>query len=143
MLPTGTVVDGRYVVVREMSSGGFGVVFEVKSADGSNLPSAMALKCMKNPPASEADAERFRNEVKFLKEIKNKKCFPRFFGEGELVDQFLDVHPYYVMELLEPVVVKGDVLYPRTDDGMRAKCLLGFTAKKIEAIPIAGDDLDF
>jgi hypothetical protein len=26
---------------------------------------------------------------------------------------------------------------------MRAKCRLGFTAKKIEAIPIAGDDLDF
>ena len=26
---------------------------------------------------------------------------------------------------------------------MRAKCRLGFTAKKTEAIPIAGDDLDF
>lgn len=26
---------------------------------------------------------------------------------------------------------------------MRAKCRLGFTAKKIEAIPFAGDDLDF
>ena len=26
---------------------------------------------------------------------------------------------------------------------MRAKCRLGFTAKKIEAIPIAGDDIDF
>ena len=26
---------------------------------------------------------------------------------------------------------------------MRAKCRLGFTEKKIEAIPIAGDDLDF
>jgi len=124
LLPTGTVVDGRYVVVREISSGGFGVVFEVKSADGSNLPSAMALKCMKNPPASEADAERFRCEVKFLKEIKNDECFPRFFGEGELVDSFKDAHPYYVMELLAPVVMKGDVLYPGADDGTRAKCLL-------------------
>ncbi len=125
MLPTGTVIDGRYAVVREMSSsGGFGAVFEVKPVGDSGLPPAMALKCMKNPSASEADAERFRCEVEFLKKSKNDECFPRFFGEGELVGRFKDVHPYYVMELLEPLVAKGDVLYPEADDGTRVKCLL-------------------
>ena len=87
----GSVVDGRFVVVDEPHEGGFGAVFKVSSKDDPSLPQAMALKCMKNPPLSDTEEDRFKQEVEFLREI-NQKCrkddknflFPRFFGNGVL-----------------------------------------------------------
>ncbi len=122
-------VGDDYVVVRPtLAEGGFGIVYKAKPNHARpGLPTEMALKCLK-PILDESECscaerrQRFLEEAEFLREHETKHAddrLPRFYGCGELPDG----RPYYVMELLQPVIVRDEVFLADATDEERIKCL--------------------
>jgi serine/threonine-protein kinase len=93
ILTAGTVVDGRYRVLRPLDAGGMGAVFVVEHVF---LRKEMALKVLRAELAADADAvARFEREARAASAIEHPNIVrvSDFGRSGELV--------YLVMELLQ------------------------------------------
>lgn len=97
-LPTGTVIDGRYHVVRLVAEGGMSEVYEVTDA---RLPGRFALKCMRDWIGDAAIREeigaQFKREASVLATLSHPNL-PRvtdhFVHAGRrcLVEELVDGH---------------------------------------------------
>jgi hypothetical protein len=105
LLEHGTVVEGRYTIVRLIAHGGSGVVYEA-ICPGS--PDRVAIKVLRRAFAErEATRLRFSQEARLIALIHHPNVV-RYLGHGALPDE----RPYLVMEMLE-----GGCLFDRLTDG--------------------------
>lgn len=93
-LPTGTVIAGRYRVVRTAGEGGMGVVYVVEHVNTGGLA---ALKIMRTGKVSERLVERFRREARASAIIQSEHVVKVIDAD---VASDLDDAPFIVMELL-------------------------------------------
>ncbi len=90
--PPGTVIAGRYRIVRRLGAGGMGTVHEVERVDNKRR---LALKCMLGA-ISGINAARFTREAEIASQIRHPRLVPVVdVGLGEWGS------PYLVMELVE------------------------------------------
>ena len=94
-LPTGTVIAGRYRVVRTAGEGGMGVVYVVEHVNTGGLA---ALKIMRTGKVSERLVERFRREARASAIIQSEHVVKVIDAD---VAPELDDAPFIVMELLD------------------------------------------
>ena len=83
-LPSGTLLAGRYRIVRYLGSGGMGVVYQ---ADDLKLHVAVALKFLgRDDPGNHRRLELFLNEVRLARQITHPNVC-RIFDVGEVDDR--------------------------------------------------------
>jgi len=110
-MPLGSVLNGRYVVAREIGRGGMGVVFE---AHDSNLERAVAVKFLSAEFSDNREAvQRFQQEALAASRLGHPNiCNVHDRGTSD------EGIPYIVMELLE-----GESLADRMErDGQLPAC---------------------
>ncbi len=123
LIGEGTVLDGRYRLVRELGRGGFAVVFEAVHID---LNRVIALKLMRRLYAEDTFYERFFQEARSAGSLDHP-CIIRILDSGRDRDIGL---PYMAMELLEGdtlrdhIEANGPLAMPRAMV-LFARCLRG------------------
>jgi serine/threonine protein kinase len=122
-----------YTVIRPIGSGGSGMVFEVKDADGQRL----ALKILNNSSATKSKLKRFRNEIQFcLRPPSDHIVRVLDFGKSEEGLLFY-VMPYFSSTLRDRIksgIQPREVLplYNQILDGIEAAHLLGACHRDIK-----------
>ncbi len=91
----GTLLGGRYRIVRELGRGGMGVVYEAVQED---LRRSVAVKVMIGLTASGADYERFVREARIAASVNSPHLV-------QVYDFSATPPPFLVMELLEGVTL--------------------------------------
>jgi serine/threonine protein kinase len=115
-----------YTILRQLGSGGSGIVFEVKTSDGQNL----AVKVLDKSRTPRQKVKRFQNEIQFCLRPGSKHIVHVLdFGRTEDGSLFY-VMPYY-SGTLRSLIKKGIELraalplYVQLLDGVEAAHLLG------------------
>jgi serine/threonine protein kinase len=92
--PSGSLVAGRYFLVRRLADGGMGAVYEAEDKSSSTK---VALKLLRPELTSDADVRRrFRRESSILQALDHPSIV-KIFDVGEAQENLL----FMVMELLE------------------------------------------
>ncbi|AFY37066.1 serine/threonine protein kinase [[Leptolyngbya] sp. PCC 7376] len=111
-MATPTIISGRYKVIRELGSGGFGVTF---LAEDTHLPSQRicVIKKLKplqqKPDIAQLVKERFKREAVVLEELGTHPRIPQLFAYFEEAEEFYLVQEYVQGQTLEDVVRQAGV----------------------------------
>ncbi len=102
-----TIISGRYKVIKELGSGGFGVTF---LAEDTHLPSQRICVVKKLKPIVQNQAiaqlvkERFQREAVVLEELGSHPQIPQLFAYFEEDQEFYLVQEYVEGQTLEDLV---------------------------------------
>lgn len=113
---TGTVIDGKYEIVKPLGVGGFGAVYEALQLQFSRHA---ALKILSPTVLQEADGlARFEREAKAVNALRHKNIVT-FLGYG-----VFDQAPYMVMELVRGVSLESVISTEKQIEPRRALLLI-------------------
>jgi serine/threonine protein kinase len=122
-----------YTVVRQVGSGGSGVVFLVKTSDGQDL----ALKVLDRSKTPRKKLKRFQNEIQFCQRQASERIV-RVLDYGQSPDgSIFYVMPYYastLRDLIKKQLPMGErlPLYGQVLDSVEAAHLLGVCHRDIK-----------
>ncbi len=122
-----------YTVVRQVGSGGSGVVFLVKTSDGQDL----ALKVLDRSKTPRQKVKRFQNEIQFCQRQASERIV-RVLDYGQAPDgSIFYVMPYYastLRDLIKKQLPMGErlPLYVQVLDSVEAAHLLGVCHRDIK-----------
>jgi len=136
MAKTATVFETAfetYTVVRQVGSGGSGIVFLVKTSDGQDL----ALKVLDRSKTPRKKVKRFQNEIQFCQRQASERIV-RVLDYGQSPDgSIFYVMPYYastLRDLIKKQLPMGErlPLYVQVLDSVEAAHLLGVCHRDIK-----------
>jgi serine/threonine protein kinase len=122
-----------YTVVRQVGSGGSGIVFLVKTSDGQDL----ALKLLDRSKTPRKKVKRFQNEIQFCQRQASERIV-RVLDYGQSPDgSIFYVMPYYastLRDLIKKQLPMGErlPLYVQVLDSVEAAHLLGVCHRDIK-----------
>ncbi len=122
-----------YTVVRQVGSGGSGIVFLVKTSDGQDL----ALKVLDRSKTPRKKVKRFQNEIQFCQRQASERIV-RVLDYGQSPDgSIFYVMPYYastLRDLIKKQLPMGErlPLYVQVLDSVEAAHLLGVCHRDIK-----------
>jgi tetratricopeptide (TPR) repeat protein len=120
---TGDVIDGRFLILQPVGSGGMGTVFKaVDRSDGQDV----AVKVLRD--ADQSHAHRFEREAELLSELRHPGIV-RYIGHGRTPA----LEAYLVMEWLEG----EDLAHRLTGQGLTPPEALKVVARAAEALAVA------
>src|SRR5262245_25373865 len=125
----GSVIDGKYRLIRELGEGGMGSVW---AAHSKPLDVSVALKLLRIETAHEDSAERLLREARVMARLADPGIV-RVFDVGQTEEG----EPYIVMELLVGATLRR-VLESARLDGVRAVRLLLPIVRALECAHRAG-----
>lgn len=128
-LNPGTVVDGRYQVVRLIKAGGMGAVYEV--ADRSLKDRVYALKQMIDPSTGPTDRQvaidRFLSEIQTMQAL-NHPNMPRVYSSFVHENSF-----FFVMEFVEGSDL-AHLLKEQGNPGLAPESVVGWALQVLDAL---------
>lgn len=116
MITTGTLIDNRYEILRQLGAGGFGSVYK---AFQKQFERNVAIKFLNTTLLQEPDGlPRFEREAKAINSLKHKNIIS-FYGYGVWHQA-----PYMVMEFVDGTSLEGLLCAEGTLEPKRAAALM-------------------